>query len=521
MTALNIAFVHPDLGIGGAERLVVDAAIGLQSRGHKIAFYTSHHDIDHCFDETRDGTLKVAVFGDFLPRSILKRGHVVFAMIRSLYLAMIMVLLQPRYDVIFVDQVSASIPILRLTGSKILFYCHFPDKLLSTRESLVKRIYRAPVDYAEELTTKMSDEILVNSAFTASVFKTSFPRIRKSPRVLHPGLQVNAYRQEIDLDDVSVKPIISDKITFLSINRFERKKNLALAIQAFAEVCKLFEKGKMRLLMAGGYDPRVTENVEYMAELEALARQLSLTTHTLTSPNLKAIPAKDTNILFLPSFTHAQRTYLLNTSTCLLYTPQNEHFGIVPLEAMISSLIVIASNTGGPKESVVDNVTGYLVDDTISGFADAMGTVLGKSVDERREMGRMGRERVEELFSLRRFTDMLEGVLRDVCDGRCGDEAIPLVTQWLPSDSQPSRLFRSIVDDVTGYLVDTISGFDAMGTVLGKSVDERRVGFRVTVTVIICTARDFSLLSVLNVTFEENSLEKKAKKDTICRYRSM
>lgn len=30
---LRIAFVHPDLGIGGAERLVVDAALELQKYG--------------------------------------------------------------------------------------------------------------------------------------------------------------------------------------------------------------------------------------------------------------------------------------------------------------------------------------------------------------------------------------------------------------------------------------------------------------------------------------------------------
>jgi len=40
---------------GGAERLVVDAALGLQVRGHLVDIYTSHHDPNHCFDETRDG----------------------------------------------------------------------------------------------------------------------------------------------------------------------------------------------------------------------------------------------------------------------------------------------------------------------------------------------------------------------------------------------------------------------------------------------------------------------------------
>ncbi len=53
----TIVFFHPDLGIGGAERLVVDAAVGLQNRGHKVVIFTSHCDPKHCFDEARDGNI--------------------------------------------------------------------------------------------------------------------------------------------------------------------------------------------------------------------------------------------------------------------------------------------------------------------------------------------------------------------------------------------------------------------------------------------------------------------------------
>lgn len=51
----RIVFVHPDLGIGGAERLVIDAAVGLQSLGHTVTIFTSHCDPKHCFEEARDG----------------------------------------------------------------------------------------------------------------------------------------------------------------------------------------------------------------------------------------------------------------------------------------------------------------------------------------------------------------------------------------------------------------------------------------------------------------------------------
>jgi hypothetical protein len=42
---------------GGAERLVVDAAVGLQALGHSLIIYTSHHNPNHCFEETRNGML--------------------------------------------------------------------------------------------------------------------------------------------------------------------------------------------------------------------------------------------------------------------------------------------------------------------------------------------------------------------------------------------------------------------------------------------------------------------------------
>ena len=53
----RIVFFHPDLGIGGAERLIIDAAVGLQELGHKVTIFTSHCDPQHCFEEARDGML--------------------------------------------------------------------------------------------------------------------------------------------------------------------------------------------------------------------------------------------------------------------------------------------------------------------------------------------------------------------------------------------------------------------------------------------------------------------------------
>lgn len=135
---MRIAFVHPDLGIGGAERLVVDAAVGLQQKGHDVIMYTSHHDSSHCFQETRDGkqttaliliscvlgTLKVIVRGEINQPRWLKGLHLPLAMLRNLWLCITVVIdvwmgrVEP-YDIFVVDQLSVAIPILHLLGTKV------------------------------------------------------------------------------------------------------------------------------------------------------------------------------------------------------------------------------------------------------------------------------------------------------------------------------------------------------------------------------------------------------------------
>jgi len=65
------------------------------------------------------------------------------------------------------------------------------------------------------------------------------------------------------------------QIVFLSINRFERKKNIGLAIEAMGVLRDKLDAetfAKVHLVIAGGYDKRVAENVEYFDELEALAK---------------------------------------------------------------------------------------------------------------------------------------------------------------------------------------------------------------------------------------------------------
>lgn len=103
----SVLFLHPDLGLGGAERLVVDAALALKARGCQVQVWTAHYDPGRCFAETRQ--LAVHCAGAWLPRSFWGRGHAVCAALRMVFVALYVLLLSGQHaDAFICDQVRAA-----------------------------------------------------------------------------------------------------------------------------------------------------------------------------------------------------------------------------------------------------------------------------------------------------------------------------------------------------------------------------------------------------------------------------
>lgn len=163
------------------------------------------------------------------------------------------------------------------------------------------------------------------------------------------------------------------------------------------------------LIFLGGYDTRVQENVQYHRELDNLARSFGLKTITSGDAATAAAIPDSADVAFLLSVPSSLMKKLLSCATVLLYTPAYEHFGIVPVEAMHYGLPVLATNTGGPLETIVDSITGWLrPPDAVAEWADLMRKLLCE-MDETslQEMGRRGRARVEEKFSAHAMTSQL------------------------------------------------------------------------------------------------------------------
>lgn len=105
---------------------------------------------------------------------------------------------------------------------------------------------------------------------------------------------------------------------------------------------------------------------------------------------------------------------LMATADLVVIPSRSESFGLVALEAMAQGKPVIASDTGGLKDIVIDGQTGLLVrPNDPTALADAILRILRDS-DLAKRMGDQGRRRVQEHFSSLRMTERFAQLYRSI-----------------------------------------------------------------------------------------------------------
>ena len=212
--------------------------------------------------------------------------------------------------------------------------------------------------------------------------------------VLYPGVDCARY------DTVGPAGADSGEVVLLSLNRYEPRKNLPLAIEALALLRGRLPAGvfaSVRLVMAGDCDGRKPEQRETFLGLQTLARR-----HRL-----------DEHVSFVRSCSERERLALLARCRAVVYTPADEHFGYVPVEAMAAGRPVVAAAGGGPLETVEHERTGLLCPPTPEAFADALARlIVDREAAER--MGEAGRRHAAERFSLAAFGARLQAIVEDV-----------------------------------------------------------------------------------------------------------
>lgn len=191
---------------------------------------------------------------------------------------------------------------------------------------------------------------------------------REQIRVIYNGVDTDALTPDFDVR--SPTPL------FVYIGRLKRYKGVDLLIRAFAALGH--ESATLEIAGTGDNRP----------QLERLVKQLGL----------------GSRVRFLGFVPEESKPNLLRRAWAAMLASPKEGWGISNLEAAACGTAVIASNSPGVRESVVDGETGFLVPHgDIAAMAEAM-RKLTDSPDVVRSMGEAGR-RFAEMFSWERATD--------------------------------------------------------------------------------------------------------------------
>ena len=96
---------------------------------------------------------------------------------------------------------------------------------------------------------------------------------------------------------------------------------------------------------------------------------------------------------------------LMAAADALVLSSSWEGLPGVVMEAMASELPVVATDVGGTSELVDDGKTGYLVEPANPGdMKEALDKLISLSEEERRTMGKAGREKVKKQFHVEKMT---------------------------------------------------------------------------------------------------------------------
>ena len=185
---------------------------------------------------------------------------------------------------------------------------------------------------------------------------------------------------------------LGDRPTVVCVSRLVPRKGQDVLLRTMPELRRRVPDAAL-LIVGGG---------PYRGTLERMARELDVTedvvfTGSVPWPELPAHYAAG-DVFAMPARTRGKGLDV-------------EGLGIVYLEASATGLPVIAGRSGGAPETVVDEVTGHVVDGRdVLQLAETLASVLGDPT-RARKMGEAGREWVRENWRWDHMEQRLEGLL--------------------------------------------------------------------------------------------------------------
>jgi phosphatidylinositol alpha-1,6-mannosyltransferase len=220
--------------------------------------------------------------------------------------------------------------------------------------------------------------LIANSHNTAEILARDWPREARRVRVLHPGVDTRRFSPAPADDSARQRLGWGDRQVILTVGRLQLRKGHDHLIQALPEVRAACPRVLYAIAGEGEERPR----------LERLVEELGLREH------VTFLGALNDGAL-VEHYRHCDLFALPNRTI----GHDIEGFGMVLLEAQSCGKPVLAGDSGGTRETLVNGETGRIVDcRTPATLAAALASMLA---DRQRlaAMGRAGREWVEDRFA--------------------------------------------------------------------------------------------------------------------------
>ena len=360
---------------GGAERVLLKIA-----QHYDAKIYTIEYNKKETFEEFKDLDIEVVTkkipFADSLPYRAsqgMRAGYTFYN-------------LKIKEDYDLINAHTSPSEWIRHKNPRVLWYCHTPIRevydlykfRMQNRAFKEKALYFTFANSYKLIASgiiKDVEAIATNSANTNERIKTYFAR---DATIISPAIDPKDFKNTGD-----------DKYFYYN-SRFYLNKRQDYVILAFLKFLKKTKLTNYKLVLTGS----LSDDSEHLAYFE----------------KLKKMAPK--NVVFKLHTSDAEVRKLYANSTAVLFAAINEDFGIVPIEAMASEKVLISVNEGGPRETVVNGKTGFLVESPEE-MAERMKFVVEhKALAEK--MGKEARKRVEEKYTWPAFFKKFDKMAKEV-----------------------------------------------------------------------------------------------------------
>ena len=272
--------------------------------------------------------------------------------------------------------------IAKITKIKYVVFLHGIDFTFATQQSIKRWLTKKIL--------KNSDKIICCNSYVANLTENFCPEIKNKINIINPGVSELKSASQSAQNKLKEKYNLADKIILLSIGRLVKRKGFFDVIESLPKVLK---KAPNLIYVIIGNGAEINNLRTKIKELNLVDK-----------------------IIIIINADDLERNNWLNLCDIFIMPSKNingdfEGFGIVYLEANMAGKPVIASQSGGVGDAVVNGVNGLLVDqENIDKIADAI-IKLVEDENLRKKLGESGRNRALKDFNWQRQAKKIFNIL--------------------------------------------------------------------------------------------------------------